>query len=181
MALFRKALEKLSAGLSRTRKRFADTLRAVLTGHHRDDVIETLALDFETALQLRREQLLQPRGVNFFIRPGDLVATRAAGGTIQVSGVVRFRPDARVESLKGFRLSAGEVSSNHRFGEPRIVRDGSSAPTFVYEVRAAVTPTSSADSVQVQVFHGGGDDRSRTFTLALGGSAAASNRATSAP
>ena len=36
MALFRKALEKLSAGLSRTRKRFADTLRAVLTGRKLD-------------------------------------------------------------------------------------------------------------------------------------------------
>ncbi len=37
MALFRKALEKLTAGLSRTRKRFADTLRAVLSGRKLDD------------------------------------------------------------------------------------------------------------------------------------------------
>ena len=37
MALFRRALEKLTAGLSRTRKRFADTLRAVLSGRKLDD------------------------------------------------------------------------------------------------------------------------------------------------
>jgi len=37
MALFRKAIEKIAAGLSRTRKRFVDSLRAVLTGRKLDE------------------------------------------------------------------------------------------------------------------------------------------------
>jgi len=43
MALFRKAIEKISAGLSRTRKRFVDSLRAVLTGRKLDaDLLDDL-------------------------------------------------------------------------------------------------------------------------------------------
>lgn len=146
------------------------------------DLLSSLMLDFEERLQQQRGELLQPGAVNFFIGPEDLAATRGPAGRIEVRGVVRFRPDARVESLKGFRLSAGDASANHRFGEPRLERGGPDSRTFVYEVSAAVTPSSSVDSVQVQVFHGGGDSRSRSFTLALDSPALAAGRAsTSAP
>ena len=47
MALFRKAIEKIAAGLSRTRKRFVDSLRAVLTGRKLD---EELLDDLEAIL-----------------------------------------------------------------------------------------------------------------------------------
>ena len=37
MALFRKAIAKLSGGLARTRQKFASSLRAVLAGRQLDD------------------------------------------------------------------------------------------------------------------------------------------------